>query len=136
MRYAMLLLIALPLISFSQTKTDYDNYMARFVRYYNKGLTDSICTLFPVEAGRNEPCFWKWAESSHDTSSYDDYGKIASYKYLGVDKTDPDNVTVFRVVFANKGVKAISFNLENKKFATFRFDTSSDEIEGMLKKTK
>src|SRR4051812_24341821 len=110
MRYAMLLLIALPFVSFGQTKTDYNNYMARFVKYYNAGSTDSICTLFAVNKRLSDPCFWRWAETNKDTSAYDKYGKIVFYKYLRVDKTDPEKVTVFRVVFANKGVKATSFN--------------------------
>ncbi len=134
MRYIVILFITLPLISLGQAPKDYTNVMARFVNYYNEVSADRICSLFPVKKAEVGNCFWKSLKPSGEKSVYDVYGRIENYKYLGVDTTDPEKVAVFKVLFANKGEKAVSFNLKNQKFGTFRFDTSSGLIEEMLKK--
>lgn len=136
MKSLLFLLLFLPFAASAQTEKDYQDVMDKFVRYYNADLTDSICTLFPERTERpGMECFWRWAQQ--DGSSLKKYGKIKSYQYLGKVTQDPEKVAVFKVVYAKKGTKALSFNLpENHKFGTFRFDTTDDEIAAMLKKAR
>lgn len=130
MKYLAILLILLPLGADAQNKKDFKEVMGKFVQYYNAGNTEMVCTLFP--ANKDEKCFWRMAEEQ-GSKSLDEYGKIVAYQYLGKDKTDPGNVTVFRIETEKQGVKAMSFTLEpGNKFGTFRFITSSEEIERML----
>ncbi|WP_162817855.1 hypothetical protein U0035_20740 [Niabella yanshanensis] len=107
--------------------------MTRFVNYYNARSSDKICSLFPPPKNEEENCFWNSLKPDEEKSIYDEFGAIKKYEYLGVDTTDPEKVIVFKVLFANKGVKALSFNTKDQKFKNFRFDTSSDLIEKMLK---
>ncbi|GAB3011169.1 hypothetical protein GCM10027051_11700 [Niabella terrae] len=106
------------------------------MNYYNERSIDSLCSLFPLKKSEEGLCFWKTLERNSEKSVYDEYGMIKNYEYLGVDSTDSKGVAVFKVQFANKGAKALSFNLKNQKFEIFRLNTSSDFIEEMLKKKK
>lgn len=134
MKGFLLLMLMLPAMAAAQTKEDYKNVMAKFVKYYNNNQIDSICTLFPDEKSSGKECFYKWAEGKGG-SGLEEYGPITDYSYLGKDETDQEKVTVFKVDFSKKGTKAMSFTLgSNNKFGTFRFETSSDEIEKMLQK--
>lgn len=130
MKYVLVCMLMLPLPATAQSKKDYKEVMGKFVAYYNEGNIDKICTLFTPH--RDIGCFWRWAqERSTDTTGQP--GKILSYQYLGKDKTDEGKVTVFRIETEKQGVKAMSFTLEpGNKFGTFRFITSSDEIDRML----
>lgn len=136
MKYLLILLAALPLFSVGQTKSDYDNTMKRFVSYYNEGAADKICSLFPIKKNQPGSCFWKSSDSPREQSVYERYGKIKNYEYLGIDETESEKVRVYKVLFANAGEKVMSFNIKNNKFGTFRFETTSDEIEKMLAKKK
>lgn len=132
MKGLLLLLLMLPAMAVAQTKEDYKNVMAKFVKYYNNNQIDSICTLFPDEKSSGKECFYKWAEGN-GRSGLDEYGPITDYSYLGKDETDQEKVTVFKVDFSKKGTKAMSFTLDsNNKFGTFRFDTVSREINKIL----
>jgi hypothetical protein len=135
MKYLLAFLLLMPSAAIAQSQADFEQVMSRFVRFYNDGQTDSICSLFPREReGKAEECFWRWAEQHHDSlSSLQEYGRITSYKYLGRDVTDAEPVHVFKVMFSKVGQKAHSFTLdEANRYGTFRFITSSDEIEKML----
>ena len=79
-------------------------------------------------------CFWRWAQQ--DGSSLKKYGKIKSYQYLGEVGPDSDKLALFKIVTKKKKTKAMSFDLENGKFNTFRFDTTDDEIAAMLKEAR
>ena len=131
MKYLVLLFCMSSLVVSAQTKRDYMDAMSRYVTFYNNDQMDSICAMFPKRQSGKFDCFWAQVQSSR--RSLDEYGRITSYKYIGLDTSDLEPVRVFRVVFAKKGVKATSFTLhDDLKFGTFRFDTSSDEIERML----
>ena len=128
MKFLMIALLLLPFITIAQTKQDYEKAMAAFVKYYNNQQSDSICTANFSDAAN---CFWAKIRPER---IYKEYGRIIEFKYLGIAEKDPENVTVFKVNFERKGVKAMSFNLnEENKFLTFRFDTIDDEIEDMLR---
>lgn len=128
MKYLILFLL-LPAAVFAQSRDDYDKAFGEFVKYYNKEDWTSICKLMsPSSDGR---CLWK--DAGHVIKKH---GKIIKYQYLGVDTSDPERVTVYKVTFANKKEEAVSFNFdtEDKRyFGTFRFTTESDEILRMLK---
>ncbi|MFN4247666.1 MAG: hypothetical protein ACK4EY_08070 [Flavipsychrobacter sp.] len=129
MKYLILFLL-LPAAVFAQSRDDYDKAFGEFVKYYNKEDWTSICKLMsPSSDGR---CLWKDAGDA-----VKEYGKIIKYQYLGVDTTDPERVTVYKITFADKKVKAASFNFyiekDKRYFGTFRFTTESDEILRMLK---
>lgn len=132
MKGFLLLMLMLPAMAAAQTKEDYKNVMAKFVKYYNNNQVDSICTLFPDEKSSGRECFYKWANAKAP-GMLEEYGPITDYSYLGKDETDHEKVTVFKVDFSKKGTKAMSFTLySNNKFGTFRFDTVTREINKML----
>lgn len=132
MKAFLLLLLMLPAMAVAQTKEDYKNVMAKFVKYYNNNQIDSICTLFPDEKSSGKECFYKWANAKAP-GMLEEYGQITDYRYLGKDETDQEKVTVFKVDFSKKGTKAMSFTLgSDNKFGTFRFDTVTREINKML----
>ena len=129
MKYILVICLLVPLLSFAQKKADYEHVMARFARYYNNIQADSI-NLLDME-GKS---FWSNKDIKYGQEKY---GTILSYKYLGIDTTDPNKVRVFKIKFSKKGPSAISFTLNKTNHTeTFRFVTSSDEIERMLKASK
>jgi hypothetical protein len=133
MKPLLFVFLLFPAAVFAQTDKDYQDVMDKFVRYYNAGQIDSVCTLFPVDTSLQERCFWRWAEQNE--SSLKEYGKIESYKYLG--KVTQGQLALFKVVYKKKGKKAMTFDLsENNLFGTFRFDTRDEEIDELLKKEK
>lgn len=118
----------LPLSTFAQKKADYELVMSKFTRYYNHEQVDSINML---DAGKG---YW---ELENLRSMKKSMGDILSFKYLGVDTSDRNKVHVFKVKLSKDGIKAVSFTLNKTNHTeTFRFTTSSDEIERMLKASK
>lgn len=132
MKYLLAILLACSSIANAQSQKDYEEIMGKFVNYYNNGDVDGICTLFPVDTGAYS-CFWKWAAERREegNSHLDEYGRITSYKYLGVDPSE-DELAVFKMVIGGE-IKAMSFTLDrNNIFGTCRFITSSESIDKML----
>jgi hypothetical protein len=145
MKKLSFLLVLLPFSALSQSQKDYEQAFVRFMNYYNKDQTDKICRFFPDDPERKEECFWK--QIRERTNNLDAYGSITSYRYLGIDTTDPERVRVFKVQYSKAGKKAMSFTLSKTSnaeaatkepfvFGTFRFITSSDGIDKMLSKAK
>lgn len=115
----LLLLLVAPVVAFAQSKQD-ARMVDKFVNYYNKQQTDSICTLFPDERSTGIKCFWKGASTD---GTYDLYGKITAHEYMGVEGPDNRKVTMYKVVFSKKGTMVMSFNLdERNKFMIFRLE--------------
>ncbi len=128
MKYLMLMML-FPLTVFAQSRKDYDKAFGDFVKFYNKENWQGVCSM--MSSSPNDRCMWK--DAGHVIKKH---GKIIKYQYLGVDTSDPERVTVYKVTFANKKEEAVSFNFdtEDKRyFGTFRFTTESDEILRMLK---
>ena len=130
----LLLLFILPVIAFSQTKADYQYVMDKFIKFYNAQQYDSVYNLFSNEGKkfitieRNAETLKRFMEK---------YGKVTSYKYLGIDSLDPDVVTVFTTKWSIAGDKTTSFTLDKEnKFMDWRFITSSDGIDKLLKNRK
>lgn len=128
---AFLVILLLPFTSLAQSQKDYDHVMASFKKAYNHHQPEKVCELFPKETRNKVARVWN---NRGIDELYSDYGKIVSYKYLGRDKADSDNVAVYRAVFQKKTIP-MSLSLDkDKNLENFRLDTHSDEIDEMMKK--
>lgn len=129
------LLIIVALLScsaaFAQTQKDYELAMAKFQRYYNNGNVDSIVNMYSDKWGKQKQNLWTEARKKEDEEQF---GKMLSFKYEGVDNTDAGKVRFFLVTY-DKSTHAMSFSLDKKnKFLTFRPMTMSDYINSKLAK--
>ncbi|NCI51510.1 hypothetical protein GWC95_16395 [Sediminibacterium roseum] len=110
--------------------------MAKFQRFYNEGKGDSIIALsrpFTQSLTKNHPM---WS-NERTAEALEQFGTLKSFVFLGIDKTDPQNVYVFQTFFSKAGPQTTSLILDkNSKIGTFRFMTTSDGIEELLKKRK
>jgi hypothetical protein len=136
MKPLALLTFLLPFTIAAQTRADYEHVMAKFQRFYNAGQGDSIHTMSKPSiqlATKNNPM---WT-NERNAEALKQFGSLKSFIYLGIDKTDPDKVYVFRTFFSKAGAKTTSLTMdENSKLGTFRFMTTSDGIDDLLKKRK
>ena len=77
-----------------------------------------------------------WNKASIE-SMMNQFGKIKSGKYLGIDTDDPNHVTVFTIQTSKAGQKNTSFTVDTENhLGTFQFITSSDGIDKLLKQAK
>ena len=131
MKILIFIAFLLPITVVAQTKADYQRVMATFQRFYNAGQADSIQAMFaPVDV---KPL---WNEESI-AADLNKFGTLKSFKFLGIDKTDPQNVYVFETYFSKAGAKTTSLTLhKDLRPGTFRFMTTSEGIDAMLKKQK
>ncbi len=133
MKKLILLACLLPLGAFAQTRTDYENTMTRFKRYYNNEQGDSIARMW-----RNVTSFNGWTpERMKELKAK--YGVITSTQYFGIDPSDPGKVVVFKTTFSKTGAHAIGLSLrpdDIRYLGTFRLKTTSPEIERMMKADK
>lgn len=118
-RLLLLALVITPMLAFAQDKQEYAYLVDKFVQYYNKQQTDSICTMFPDERISGK-CPWRDAPTN---GTYDIHGKIKTYEYIGEEGAGDREVTIYKIVFSKKGVMEISFHVdENNKFTIFLLD--------------
>lgn len=135
MKILVCLAFLLPITVIAQTETDYKQAMATFQRLYNAGQGDSISTMFNInyQSVGIEPL---WT-NKQTAEALKEFGTLKSFKYVGVDKTDHDTVCVFQTCFSKAGTKTTSLTLhKNNKLGTFRFITTSNGIDALLKKQK
>lgn len=136
MKTLAFLAFLLPITVVAQTETDYLQVMAKFQRLYNAGQGDSIHLMFNrayQSSVANKPM---WTNESN-ANLLQEFGTLKSFSFLGVDETDLDKVRVFQTVFSKAGAKTTSLTLyENRRLGTFRFITTSDGIDDLLKKQK
>jgi hypothetical protein len=117
MKRLLLFAVLMPVVGFAQNNKDHAHLVDDFVDYYNKQQTDRICTLFPDEKLTGIKCFWNGASTD---GTYNIYGKIISYKYIGVDSLSTRNLTQYKMVFSKKGAMEMSFAMSaDKKFTVF-----------------
>lgn len=136
MKRITLLLCAIPFISFGQTKADYENAMSKFMKFYNARQGDSINAMFSAEWDDMKKTHPLWT-NEQGAEMLKEYGSLKSFKFIGVDKTDPARVYVFKTVFSKAGVKTTSLTLDkHNRLGTFRLITESDGIDKLLKKSK
>ena len=136
MKIYALLVFALPFSAVAQTKNYYEHAMQRFQKFYNAGQGDSINAMF----GHG----WDEMKSTHPLWTNDqnskylkEIGYLKSFRFIGIDTSDPDRVYVFKTFFSKKGAKATSLTLDSEyNLGTFRFITTSQEISKLLKSRK
>lgn len=135
MRILLCFALLLPVAVIAQTKGDYQNAMATFRHFYNTGQGDSIHAMFnqPYPSTGVDP-LWNNEQIAKDLK---EFGTLRYFEYLGVDETDHDTVRVFQTFFSKAGEKTTSLTLhKNNKLGTFRFMTTSDGIDALLKRRK
>lgn len=135
MKILLCIVFLLPITAIAQTKSDYQHAMANFQRFYNAGRGDSITAMFnpPFQSMEVNPL---WT-NERTAQALKEFGTLKSFRYIGVDETDHDTVRVFQTFFSKAGAKTTSLTLHTDyKLGTFRFMTTSDGIEALLKKRK
>lgn len=136
MKTLLTLAFLLPIAVAAQTKTDYQNVMVRFQRFYNAGQGDSINAMFQpsIQLAVGDNPLWT---KKQNAAMLKQYGTLNSFSFLGIDKKDPANVYVFQTFFSKGGAQTTSLTLdENSRLGTFRFITTSEGIDDLLKKRK
>lgn len=136
MKIFAIVIFLLPLAVAGQSKKDYESAMTKFQTFYNAGLGDSINAMFGYKQGEPKPTKPLWTNETN-ASALKEFGKLNSFRYIGVDKSDTYNVYVFETIFSKAGEKTTSLTL-NKDYSlgTFRFMTTSKGISDLLKKHK
>lgn len=131
MKILVLIAFMLPVTVTAQSKADYQHVMAKFQQFYNAGQADSIQAMFaPVDV---KP-LWNDKSIAADLNKF---GTLNSFTFLGIDKTDPQNVYVFQTNFSKAGARTTSLTLHRDlRPGTFRFMTTSGGIDALLKKRK
>lgn len=134
MKWVVFFLLLLPIIVAGQTKNDFENAMAKFQKFYNAGKGDSINAMFGKgwDQAKATKALWTNQDNADMLAKY---GPLQSFKFIGIDKTDPNRVYVFRTVFKKGGEQATSLTLdENNMLGTFRFITTSKSIAKLIRK--
>ncbi len=135
MKLFVLVIFLLPIAVSAQSKTDYENTMSRFQKFYNLGHGDSINAMFGhvPEEMKSRPL---WT-NDENAALLNEYGTLKSFKFIGIDKADPDKVYVFKTVFSKAGEKTTSLTLyKDYAVGTFRFITTSESINNLIRKSK
>lgn len=136
MKFFAFLIFLLPITAAGQSITDYENAMAKFQKFYNAGLGDSINAMFGYKPDEFKPIKPLWTNEAN-ASALKEFGTLKSFKYIGIDKSDTYDVYVFETIFTNAGAKTTSLTLnKNYSLGTFRFITTSEGINELLKKSK
>jgi hypothetical protein len=136
MKFFALLVVLLPFAVAAQSKTDYENAMAKFQKFFNAAQGDSINAMFGH--GWDEMKLTKALWTNDNAAEYlKEYGKLKSFRYVGVDQKDANKVHVFQTVFTKAGIKTTSLALDKDNLLdTFRFITTSESINELLRKFK
>ena len=136
MKFFALVIFLLPIAVAGQSKTDYENAMAKFQRFYNTGQGDSINAMFghiPDDMKSSRPL---WT-NDENAARLKEFGTLKSFKFIGIDKSDPNKVYVFETIFSKAGAKTTSLTLyKDYSVGTFRFITTSESINELLRKSK
>lgn len=128
------LLLLLPMAVMAQSETPHETAMGKFQKFYNAGQGDSINAMFGHSWDQAKAIKPLW--TNEDVARMqEEYGTLVSYKFIGIDKTDPQKVHVFQTVFSKAGARTTSCTLDkDNAFATFRFMTTSDRISKLVRK--
>ncbi len=136
MKYFALILFLLPIAVAGQSITDYNNAMSKFQKFYNKGQGDSINAMFGHIPNEMQSASPLWT-NDQNAAFLEEYGTLKSFRFIGIDKSDPNQVYVFETIFSKAGAKTSSLTLYNDyTLGTFRFITTSEEIKELLRKSK
>jgi hypothetical protein len=136
MKFFALVVFLLPLAVAGQSNTDFENAMAKFQKFYNAGLGDSINAMFGYRPDDFKPTKALWTNEAN-ASALKEFGTLKSFRYIGIDKSDTYDVYVFETIFSKGGAKTTSLTLnKNYSLGTFRFITTSEGISDLLRKYK
>ena len=98
MRYInILLLLILPTAEFTQTRSDYEHVMAKFMQFYNNNQPDSLLSLCSPQSLNDTKSIKPNAEWL--TTSHTNFGEMTEYKYLHTEPYESDSALVFKVAF-------------------------------------
>ncbi len=121
MKLFALLVFLLPLAVAAQTKIHYEKAMSKFQKFYNKGQGDSINAMFGHIPDDMKFSRRLWTDDTN-AERLKEYGKLKSFKFIGIDESDPEKVYVFKTIFSKAGAKTTSLTLyEDNSVGTFRF---------------
>jgi hypothetical protein len=133
MKLLAILMFLMPLGLEAQTTNSYEQIMEKFQKLYNAGQGDSINAMYGHEWDEMKLTKALWTNAKA-AESLKEYGKLKSFKFVGVDKSDPNEVYVFQTVFSKKGKSLTSLKLNSdNSLSTFRFITTTDENTRQLK---
>ena len=135
MKLFALVIFLLPVAVAAQSKTDYENAIAKFQKFYNAGQGDSINAMFGhvPDDMKSHPL---WTNNTN-AERLKEFGILKSFKFIGVDNSDPNKVYVFKTNFSKAGTKTTSLTLyKDLSMGTFRFITTSESINDLLTKSK
>ncbi|MES2330516.1 MAG: hypothetical protein V4539_13015 [Bacteroidota bacterium] len=136
MKFLAILLLIMPFVLMGQTVKSYEQAMEKFKKFYNTGQGDKINAMFADDQSHFKLTHPLWT-NARAAERLSEYGKLTSFKFVGVDTVDPNRVYVFQTVFSKKGELTTSLTLhKNNEIGTFRFDATSDEITRLLKKAE
>jgi len=136
MKFLIFLLFMLPIAATGQTFTDYKHAMEKFQQFYNAGRGDSINAMFGHEWDQIKASNPLWT-NKQVAAHLDELGTLKSFKFIGIDSLDPQQVYVFQTFFNKAGAKTTSLTLDKDyNLGTFRFITTSDGITALLNKRK
>jgi hypothetical protein len=132
MKIYWVLFLFIALASKAQSVKDYESAMKKFQKFYNAGKGDRINMMLRDDTtiminGRH---MWNDIDIK---PLIKEYGFLKSFKFLGVDSTDPQNVYVFETKFSKKGTNMTSLTLVGNQLGTFRFITIPDDPKGIKK---
>ncbi len=127
-------LLLLSLSAIAQPNSPHDAALARFQQYYNAGQGDSINAMFGHSWDQAKTIKALWTNEDV-TRMLEEYGTLQSFKFIGIDETDPQKVHVYQTVFSKAGAKTTSCTLDKENaFSTFRFITTSKGISKLVRK--
>ena len=136
MKLLLMLIISMPLFGFGQTTADYNLAIVKFKKFYNAGQGDSINAMFGHSWDQAKAYKSLWTNDG-TTKLLNDLGTITSFKFIGIDKSDPQKVHVYQAIFSKVGQKTTSFTLDKQNsLSTFRLVTSSNGIDKLVRKEK
>jgi hypothetical protein len=136
MKLLAILVFMIPFALEGQTVASYKQAMENFKKFYNAGHGDRINAMFEDDKSNFKKTRPSWTNAKA-AEMLATYGRLESFKFIGVDTVDPNKVYVFQTVFKKKGAKTTSFGLnKNNQLSTFRFDATSDEITRLLQQAR
>ena len=136
MKLLAILILVMPFALFGQSADPHSLAMEKFKNFYNAGKGDSINAMFGHDWDEAKLTTPLWTDAKA-AELLKEYGSLESFKFIGVDTMDPNNVYVFKTFFSKAGAKTTSLTLDkDNSLSTFRFMTSSEGISQLLKNSK
>lgn len=136
MRKIAFLFFLLPIVVAGQSTITYEQVMGKFQKFYNAGQGDSVNAMFGNEWNQTKSVTSLWTNKKND-ELLKEYGYLKSFKFIGIDTSDPNKVYVFETKFSKKGAKTTSLTLDSdNNLSTFRFITTSKGIMKLLEKSR